>query len=146
VAATGAPAVTPAQPASTLQPADAAKAAAELTARRNHESDMRVLGQLPPGKSKDTNSSASGLVPAKILSQAPPAIPSWAKKLDLNPVVQLDAVIDSNGNLTSARPISGPRILYGEAQRAVALWIFQPAMDDGKPTTTHMTLTVEFQH
>ena len=122
-----------------------AKAAAELAARRNHESDLRVLGQLPPGKSKDTNSSVAGLVPAKILSQAPPAIPSWAKKLDLNPVVQLDAVIDSNGNLTSTRPISGPRILYGEAQRAVALWIFQPAMNDGKPTTAHLTLTVEFQ-
>ncbi|MGA8025181.1 MAG: energy transducer TonB, partial [Candidatus Acidiferrales bacterium] len=128
------------------QPVDSAKAAAELAARRNHESDLRVLGELPPGKSKDKNSSAAGLVPAKILSQAPPAIPEWAKKLDLNPVVQLDAVIDSNGNLVSTRPIAGPRILYGEAQRAVALWVFQPAMNDGKPTATHLTLTVEFQH
>ncbi len=146
VAATSAPAAAPAHPASKSQPVEDAKAAAELAARRNHESDMRVLGQLPSGKSKDTNSITAGLVPAKILSQAPPAIPSWAKKLDLNPVVQLDAVIDSNGNLVSTRPISGPRILYGEAQRAVALWVFQPAMNDGEPTTTHLTLTVEFQH
>jgi outer membrane biosynthesis protein TonB len=106
---------------------------------------MRVLGELPSGRSKDKNANSEGLIPAKILSQAQPAIPAWAKTLDLNPVVQLDAMIDSNGNLTSARPISGPRILYGEAERAVALWIFQPAMDDGKPTATHMTLTVEFQ-
>ncbi|MGA7852375.1 MAG: energy transducer TonB [Candidatus Acidiferrales bacterium] len=146
VAATSTPATAPAQPASKSQPVDSAKAAAELAARRNHESDLRVLGELPPGKSKDKNSSAAGLVPAKILSQAPPAIPEWAKKLDLNPVVQLDAVIDSNGNLVSTRPIAGPRILYGEAQRAVALWVFQPAMNDGKPTATHLTLTVEFQH
>ena len=79
------------------------------------------------------------------MSQAPPAIPSWAKKLDLDPVVRLDAVIDEKGNLKATKPLSGPRILQGEAARAVALWIFQPAMTDGKPTTTHMVLTVEFQ-
>ncbi len=145
VAATAGPAATVAQPASKPQPVDVTKAAAELAAQRNHESDLRVLGQLPPSKSKDRNSNASGLIPARIVSQAPPAIPEWAKKLDLNPVVQLDAVIDSHGNLTSTRPISGPRILHGEAERAVALWIFEPAQVDGKPTTTHMVLTVEFQ-
>lgn len=145
VAASSVPAGVPAQPAGKTQPVDDAKAAAELVARRNHESDMRVLGLLPPGKSKDTIASAGGLIPAKILSQAQPGIPAWAKTLDLNPVVQLDAAIDSHGNLTSARPISGPRILYGEAKRAVALWIFQPATRDGKPAATHMTLTVEFQ-
>jgi Gram-negative bacterial TonB protein C-terminal len=145
VAATKAPAARPAQPAAKPQPADATKLAAELAAQRNHESDLRVLGQLPPGKSRGKNSNAGGLIPARIVSQAPPAIPEWAKKLDLNPVVQLDAVIDSHGNLTSTRPLSGPRILYGEAQRAVALWIFEPAQLDGEPTTTHMVLTVEFQ-
>jgi len=146
VAATTTPAAaSAATPASKISPVDAAKAAAELAAKRNHESDMRVLGELPPNKPKDTNARSEGLIPAKIMSQAQPAIPEWAKKLDLNPVVQLDAVIDSNGNLTSTRPISGPRMLHGEAQRAVALWIFEPARLDGKPTTTHMTLTVEFQ-
>jgi outer membrane biosynthesis protein TonB len=145
VAATTAPSATHAQPASKPQPVDATKSAAELAAQRNHESDLRVLGQLPSSESKDRNSNSVGLIPARIVSQAPPAIPEWAKKLDLNPVVQLDAVIDSHGNLTSARPISGPRILHGEAERAVALWIFEPAQVDGKPTTTHMVLTVEFQ-
>jgi outer membrane biosynthesis protein TonB len=124
---------------------DVAKAAAELAAQRNRESDLRVLGQLPASNSRGGNLNSAGVIPARIVSQAPPAIPSWAKKLDLNPVVQLDAVIDSRGNLTSARPISGPRILHGEAERAVALWIFEPALVDGKPTTTHMVLTVEFQ-
>lgn len=144
-AAPSASAATTAQPTSKPQPVDVARAAAELAAQRNREADLRVLGQLPASKSKDRNVSSAGVVPARIVSQAPPAIPSWAKKLDLNPVVQLDAVIDSRGNLTSARPISGPRILHGEAERAVALWIFEPALVDGKPTTTHMVLTVEFQ-
>ena len=144
-AAPSASAATTSQPANKPQPLDVAKAAAELAAQRNRESDLRVLGQLPASRSANRNVNSAGVIPARIVSQAPPAIPSWAKKLDLNAVVQLDAVIDSRGNLTSARPISGPRILHGEAERAVALWIFEPALVDGKPTTTHMVLTVEFQ-
>jgi outer membrane biosynthesis protein TonB len=96
-------------------------------------------------KPKEANTSVGETIPARIVSQAPPAIPSWAKGLDLDPVVQLDAVIDANGNLKATKALSGPRILHGAAKRAVALWIFEPARTDGKPTTTHMVLTVEFQ-
>lgn len=96
-------------------------------------------------KPKEVNRSVGVTIPVRIISQAPPAIPSWAKGLDLDPVVQLDAVIDANGNLKATKALSGPRILQGEAKRAVALWIFEPALTDGKPTTTHMVLTVEFQ-
>ena len=133
-----------AKPESKAELANDIRSAAELAARRNHESDLRVLGQLPSANSKSKAADGEN-APAKILSQAAPAIPEWAKKLDLNPVVQLDAVIDANGNLKSTRTLSGPRILEGEAKRAVALWVFQPAMVDGKPTTAHLVLTVEFQ-
>ena len=85
------------------------------------------------------------MVPAKIVSQAQPPYPFWAKGLDIGTVVQLDAVIDSNGNLASTTPLSGPRILHRAAERAVALWVFEPATRDGKPVSSHMVLTVEFQ-
>lgn len=65
--------------------------------------------------------------------------------LDLDGVVTLDAVIDEKGNLRQAKLLSGPRVLESSAEGAVGLWIFQPALKDGKPTTAHMTLTVEFQ-
>ncbi len=144
VAATTDKAAAPAKPESKADVANDIRTAAALAAKRNHESDLRVLGELPSGNARG-KAADGGNAPAKILSQAAPAIPKWAKKLDLNPVVQLDAVIDANGNLKSTRPISGPRILQGEAQRAVALWVFQPAMVDGKPATAHLVLTVEFQ-
>ena len=85
------------------------------------------------------------LVPVKIVSQPQPGYPHWAKKLDLDPTVQLDAVIDEHGNVVATSPISGARLLQGEAERAVVLWIFQPATLDGKPTKSHITLTVVFQ-
>jgi Gram-negative bacterial TonB protein C-terminal len=83
--------------------------------------------------------------PAKIVSQTPPTIPPWAKGLDTDAVVQLDALIDEKGNVAQTKPLSGPRVLQHEAERAVTLWIFEPALSDGKPTATHMVLTVQFQ-
>jgi hypothetical protein len=87
----------------------------------------------------------AGNIPAKIVSKTQPDIPAWAEGLDIDPVVKLDALIDEKGNLVEVKPISGPRMLQASAQRAVALWVFEPGLSDGKPTATHMTLTVEFQ-
>jgi Gram-negative bacterial TonB protein C-terminal len=84
-------------------------------------------------------------IPARIVAQPAPAIPPWAKGLDTDGVVKVDALIDEKGNLRSTKALSGPRLLQHEAERAVALWIFEPALLDGKPTATHMVLTVQFQ-
>ena len=114
-----------------------------VVAMQDARASARTREEAKRGKSKDAN--AGETIPAKIVLESQPPIPSWAKKLDLDDVVQLDAVIDEKGNLTSTRPLSGPRLLQREAERAVALWIFEPAMTDGKPTATHMVLTVQFQ-
>ena len=106
-------------------------------------SDQAVVAK--PKHRKGNGSSGEDIVPPKIVSQSQPGIPEWAKGLDTNAVVQLDAVIDEKGNVTSTKPLSGPRLLQREAERVVALWVFEPAMSDGKPTTTHMVLTVQFQ-
>jgi Gram-negative bacterial TonB protein C-terminal len=85
------------------------------------------------------------IIPAKIVSKSLPSIPTWARGLDTDPVVQLDALIDEKGNITQTKPLSGPRALQRVAEQAVALWIFEPALSDGKPTATHLVLTVQFQ-
>jgi hypothetical protein len=84
-------------------------------------------------------------IPPRIVAQPAPAIPRWAKGLDTDGIVKVDALIDEKGNLRSTRAVSGPLFLQHEAERAVALWIFEPALTDGKPTATHMVLTVQFQ-
>ena len=102
-----------------------------------------ALAQAKSGKLNELN--AGEIIPAKILSQSLPSIPPWAKGLDMDGIVQLDALIDENGNVAEVKPMSGPRLLQRAAERAVALWIFQPALSDGKPTATHIVLTVQFQ-
>ena len=105
-------------------------------------SDPAGLGQL---KLQNSDVLTTNVVPAKIVSQSLPSIPSWAKGLDTDAVVRLDAVIDEKGNVAQTKPLSGPRVLQRVAEQAVALWIFEPALSDGKPTATHMVLTVQFQ-
>ena len=103
------------------------------------ESPSRTAKQLK------SEPAAPEIIPAKILSQYQPPLPPWAKHLDLYGVVTLDVVIDDKGNLKQTKLVSGPRVLESAAEAAVGLWIFQPATTDGKPTPSHMTLTVEFQ-
>jgi len=99
-------------------------------------------------QSRHLKSNNPGLVPARILTQAQPALPPWAKGLEVDGVVTLDAVIDEKGNapISQMKVLSGPRLLQSSAKQAVQLWLFQPALSDGKPTATHIILTVEFQH
>ncbi|MGA8731387.1 MAG: energy transducer TonB, partial [Terracidiphilus sp.] len=106
-------------------------------------SDPAASGQ--PKLQNPNELSTTVTVPAKIVSQSLPSIPPWAKGLDMDAVVQLDALIDEKGNVAQTKPLSGPRVLQRAAEQAVALWIFEPALSDGKPTSTHMVLTVQFQ-
>jgi outer membrane biosynthesis protein TonB len=94
---------------------------------------------------KAEESSEAKTIPAKIVSQTQPSLPPWATGLDVDPVVRLEVLIDEKGNVVETKPVSGPRLLQASAQRAVGLWIFEPALSDGKPIATHMVLTVEFQ-
>src|SRR5580692_8531025 len=107
------------------------------------DAELDASGQPKHRHTKGPNGGET--IPARIVAQPPPAIPKWAKGLDTDGVVTVDALIDEKGNLRSTKALSGPRVLQHEAERAVALWIFEPALMDGKPTATHMVLTVQFQ-
>jgi outer membrane biosynthesis protein TonB len=107
------------------------------------DAELDESGQPKHHRAKGSNGGET--IPARIVAQPPPAIPKWAKGLDTDGVVTVDALIDEKGNLRATKALSGPRVLQHEAERAVALWIFEPALTDGKPTATHMVLTVQFQ-
>ena len=118
--------------------------APKLEARESvRDADQEMAEQTRHRDAKGPNGGET--IPARIVSQSPAVIPPWAKGLDTGGEVKLDALIDEKGNVRSTKPLSGPRLLQHEAERAVALWIFEPALLDGKPTATHMVLTVEFQ-
>jgi hypothetical protein len=121
-----------------------ASAAAKVASTSSSaSSEPAVLGHAAHRKPKGTN--AVEIIPPQIVSQAAPNVPPWAKGLDVDLVVQLYALIDEKGNLVETSPVFGPRLLQPAAQRAVALWVFEPALSNGKPIASHMLLTVRFQ-
>lgn len=135
------------EPRKTQEPAIAAKTSAPDVSQpetRRIKISSEHAG-LKPERERKPREVAAKTVPPRIVLATQPPIPSWAKMLDLDGVVQLDAVIDAKGNLTRTRLLSGSHLLQQDAQQAVALWLFEPGTSDGKPTTAHLVLTVQFQ-
>ncbi len=83
--------------------------------------------------------------PAHLLKSTPPIYPPTARTQRVSGDVQVDALIDPDGNVTSTKVISGPVQLHQAAATAVKQWKYAPAQLDGKPTAMHLTVTVQFR-
>jgi len=83
--------------------------------------------------------------PAKLLSSVPPVYSSLARSQHVTGDVNVDALIDANGRVTSTKVISGPTLLHQAAVDALHQWKYQPATLDGKPVPMHLTVTLRFR-
>jgi protein TonB len=66
------------------------------------------------------------------VSKVPPQYPAAAKQLRVSGEVKIEAQIDADGTVTSAKPVSGNPLLTKAAADAVSKWKFKP----GEKTTT----------
>jgi periplasmic protein TonB len=82
---------------------------------------------------------------AKLISSVPPAYPSLAKTQHVSGNVQIDALIDATGRVTTMKVVSGPTLLQQAAMDALKQWKYQPATLDGKPVPMHLTVTLQFR-
>jgi len=82
---------------------------------------------------------------ANLISSVPPVYPQMARTQRVSGDVTVDALIDTNGHVTTTRVISGPALLHDAAMSAVKQWKYQPATLNGIPTPTHLTVTVQFK-
>jgi protein TonB len=83
--------------------------------------------------------------PAQLIKSVPPLYPTLAKTQHISGSVKIDALIDASGNVSSMTVISGPAMLHQAALSAVKQWRYQPAELDGKPTSMHLTVMVQFR-
>ena len=81
---------------------------------------------------------------ARLLKSVSPVYPPTARTQHLSGVVKIDALIDANGNVSTVTIISGPGLLHQAALNAVKQWKYEPAELDGKPTSVHLMVTVQF--
>lgn len=83
--------------------------------------------------------------PAKLLSSVQPVYPSLAKSQHVAGDVKINALIDTNGRVTTMKVISGPAMLHQAAQDALRQWKYQPATLDGKFVQMQLTVTLQFR-
>src|SRR3984893_7094 len=82
---------------------------------------------------------------AQLIKSVAPIYPPMAKSQHIAGDVKIDALIDASGNVSSMKVLSGPTLLHQAALAAVKQWHYQPAELDGKPTSMHLTVTVQFR-
>lgn len=82
---------------------------------------------------------------AKLISSVQPAYPAMAKAEHVSGGVTIDALIDSEGHVTTMKVISGPVLLREAAKDALKQWRYQPATLDGKAVPMHLNVTIQFR-
>jgi TonB family protein len=83
--------------------------------------------------------------PAKLLKSVQPVYPQMARTQHVSGNVQIDALIDADGNVGAMKVLSGPALLRDAALQSLKQWKYQPAELDGKPTSMHLTVVLQFR-
>jgi len=82
--------------------------------------------------------------PPRELYKPPPKYPLLAVQARIEGDVQIDALIDKDGNVVHARAISGPGVLIPAALDAVKHWKYQPTYLNGVPWPIELIVHVTF--
>jgi protein TonB len=99
----------------------------------------------PPAAAKKGIHQVGGDVkPPRQIVGGQPDYPVIAKTAKVEGNVQIEAVIDEQGNVVQARAISGPGLLMPAALQAVLKWKYEPTYLDGMPVSIRMQVTVGF--
>jgi general secretion pathway protein A len=87
----------------------------------------------------------SEIVPGKLTRRAQPIYPDEAKKLGIEGMVYLNAVIGKDGNVKQVRATEGDTRLASAAQAAVRKWKYTPYMLNGEPVEVDTEIRVNFK-
>jgi TonB family protein len=114
----------------------------------NQPANGESLSNLANGRAKGPDAPlpvGGDVKQAQLIKSVPPTYPAMAKTQRVSGNVKIDALIDASGNVSSMSVLSGPAMLHQAALAAVKQWRYQPAELDGKPTSMHLTVTVQFR-
>lgn len=83
--------------------------------------------------------------PPRPILQAKPEYPPLARQARIQGQVQIDAVLDEQGNVIEMKIVSGPPILYQAALDALKKWKYEPTYLNDQPIAVQMIVTITFQ-
>ncbi|MFN0110361.1 MAG: TonB family protein [Blastocatellia bacterium] len=87
---------------------------------------------------------SEGVLQGGAVNKAQPAYPTIAKAARASGPVQVQVVIDENGNVTDAKAIGGNPLLRASAVEAAKQWKFKPTELSGVPVKTQGVLNFNF--
>jgi TonB family protein len=74
-----------------------------------------------------------------------PQYPPVARQMKISGHVEVEALVDTNGSVVSAKAVSGNPLLTQTAIAAVEKWKFTPFSSNGAPTKAVVTLGFDFR-
>jgi protein TonB len=113
-----------------------------------------VLGGILGGTGSVGNLAAPGAVGTlhiggqvqrpQVVYNPSPEYPAKAKKQKVQGDVQIDAIVDKDGNVIEAHALSGPALLIDAALKAVSQWKYEPTYLNGSPYPVELNVQISF--
>ena len=97
----------------------------------------------PSGKAAPLRVGGRVRAPKPII-QVHPEYPTLAKQARIQGQVQIDAVLDEQGNVVEMKIVSGPPLLYQAALDALKKWKYEPTYLNDQPIAVQMIVTISF--
>jgi periplasmic protein TonB len=106
---------------------------------------IEVVPPPPPPSPQRPLRLREGITPPQKIVNLEPVYSPAARASRIEGVVILEAVIDTHGNVTSARVLRALPLLDQSALDAVRQWKFTPATLNGIPVPVYLTVTINFK-
>lgn len=112
--------------------------------------NSRQQGEMPLdilcGRAEDKKCMSGGIVNGMVLSADPLAYPQRAQEKHIEGTVTVAVLFNEDGEVISARPMSGPEELWAAAIKAAVTARFHPTKLSGKPIRVSGVLHVSFKN
>lgn len=99
-----------------------------------------------PGQGQETQKKVSrseGISAAS--SKVQPEYPPIARQLKIQGVVELEAVVDTSGEVEKVNILNGSPVLTKPCAEALKKWKFKPFLEDGKAVTALVPVSFTFK-
>jgi TonB family protein len=99
----------------------------------------------PPGVVARPSASGKTVIQAKLISSTRPVYPPQARQSNIEGDVLVDAEVDAAGRVVMAKATAGPLFLRQAAIDTVWNWKYEPAMIDGMPASSKVSIRIQFR-
>jgi periplasmic protein TonB len=104
----------------------------------------RPLGP-PMGKPSAPLRVGGRIRPPRAIVKTHPEYPTLARQARIQGQIQIDAILDEQGNVVDMKIVSGPALLQQAALDALKKWKYEPTYLNDRPISVELIVTITFQ-